>query len=163
MLYCRFLGEMSYLMHRVFCAANGDLEAERQASHDIIGDFNEKEAMARGVLFVPVSITPYTVDKRPHQPAIDENIRACSYYVQVIGNTWGPAQKNFERDCALAMDCAGDPGLPMQEVVVLLKRSPDNGPEGLPSLEVFKFTTMEEYTLHWGHLLARWLEAAAPR
>src|SRR4051812_48646246 len=113
---------MPYRMHRVFCATPGDLEEERRAFHDVLGDVNQEEGMAQGILLVPVSILPAVVDKRAFQSAITENIRSCRYYVQVIEDTWGAPEKNFERDYAVALRCAADPELPMQDVAVLFKQ-----------------------------------------
>jgi hypothetical protein len=159
-------------MHRVFCAAAGGLEIELRAFHDLIGDFNEKHAMERGVLFVPVSLTPNMADKRLYQPAVDENIRCCRYYVQVIGNSWGPPEKNCERDYALARECRDNGALPMEAVVVLFKSAGGGRP---PEPEVarlraslehgngphYDFSTMEEYRQVWWPLLTGWLETAA--
>ena len=41
---------MAYVMHRIFCATPGDLEAEHDAFYQVIAEFNEKHAMPRGVL-----------------------------------------------------------------------------------------------------------------
>jgi hypothetical protein len=65
---------------------------------------------------------PTVADKRAYQSAVNDNIRACRYYVMVLEDTWGPPEKNFERDYALAQRCAADPELPMQDVAVLFKK-----------------------------------------
>ena len=113
---------MPYVMHRVFCASPGDLEEERQAFYEVMADLNEKEAMPHGILFVSVSLPATTIDKRPYQAAISENVRACRYYIQLLEDTWGPPERNFERDYTLATKCIVDPALPMQDVAVLFKR-----------------------------------------
>jgi hypothetical protein len=94
-------------------------EAHRAAFYQIAGEFNEALAMARGVLLAPVSIVPQMSDKRLFQPAIEANIRDCSFYVQVLDGSWGPPERNFENDYRLALECSADPALPMQEVVML--------------------------------------------
>jgi hypothetical protein len=113
---------MPYQMHRVFCATPGDLEEERQAFYKVVAELNEQEAMPRGILFVSVSLVPNMTDKRAYQGPVAENIRACRYYIQVLEDSWGPPQRNFERDYALAMKCAGDTASPMQEVTVFFKK-----------------------------------------
>jgi hypothetical protein len=148
---------MSFIMHRVFCATPEDLEAERQAFHDALGDFNEKASMARGILFVPVSIPSKMADKRPFQQLVDENIRSCRYYAQVIGNDRSAPQRNFEQDYALAMECATNPAWPMCEVVVLVRQpAPAESPEAHQAL---RYSDIDEYAAHWRGLLARWLES----
>lgn len=109
-------------MHRIFCATPGDLEEERLAFYKVMGEFNEAEAMPLGILFVSISIVPHMIDKRPYQAVVGENIRSCRHYIQVLEDTWGPPQRNFERDYALASQCVGDPSLPMHEVAVLFKK-----------------------------------------
>jgi hypothetical protein len=113
---------MPYQMHRIFCAAPGDLEPERQAFYDAVSDFNQAHAMPRGLLFVSISLPALTIDKRPYQAAIGENVRSCRYYVQLLEDTWGPPERNFERDHALAMRCLADPAMPMQDVAVFFKK-----------------------------------------
>lgn len=113
---------MNYVMHRIFCAAPGDLAAEQQAFYDAVGEFNSALAMPQGILFVALAVPGTTVDKRPYQAVIGDNIRSCRYYVQLLEETWGPPERNFEREHALAEQCAADPALPMQEVVVFFKK-----------------------------------------
>src|SRR4051794_13106588 len=104
-----------FRMQRVFCATAWELEAERRALYDVIGAFNEAEAMLRGLLYVPVSLTAFR-DKRPLQFTVDENIRDAAHYILAITGDWGPPERNFERDYALALHSQSDPALPMQTV-----------------------------------------------
>jgi len=112
---------MAYSFHRVFCGTPGNLEPERDAFYDVMAEFNESEAMKQGILFVAVSIVPHLVNIPAFQGAIDDNIRDCRYYVQVLGETWGPPNRNFEGSFALARKCAADPALPMRDVVLMCK------------------------------------------
>ena len=155
----------AYVMHRVFCASPGDLERERDAFYQVMADLNEQEAMPGGILFVSVSIPATTLDKRPFQAALSENIRACRYYIQLLEDSWGPPEKNFERDYVLATRCAGDPVLPMQEVAVLFKRplAPDQVD---PRVVEFKrtlghyldFTDLDEFRIKLRAQLSAWLK-----
>src|SRR5450759_4106633 len=110
-----------YQMHRVFCATSWELERERQAFEDVLGEFNEAEAMKRGVLYVPVSLVNIR-DKRPLQYTVDENIHACRHYILALCDNWGPPERNFERDYQLALECRADPSQPMREIAFLLKK-----------------------------------------
>jgi hypothetical protein len=165
---------MAYSMHRIFCATPGDLEEERLAFYSVMSEFNEHVAMPRGILFVSISIVPGVADKRGFQSAINENIRTCRYYVQVLEDTWGWPEKNFERDHALAVRCAADPELPMQEVAVFFKK-PLVPHQVEPSITQLKqsleavalesavetavdFETLEQYRVALHALLAKWLE-----
>jgi hypothetical protein len=116
---------MSYQMHRIFCATHKALEAERQAFHEVVGAFNEEHAMARGILFVPISIPVNLTDKRFYRPAIDDNVRSSRYYLQVVDGSLGPAEMNFEPDWLLARACRADGRMPMRGVLAALKRLPE--------------------------------------
>jgi len=156
---------MAYSMHRIFCATPGDLEEEREAFYSVMAKFNETKAMPRGILFVSLSIVPGVADKRAFQPAVSENIRTCRYYIQVLEDTWGPPEKNFERDHALAVKCAADPDQPMQDVAVLFKK-PLLPHQVEPSVSELKrsrggelaFETIEQYREHLWAMLSKWLE-----
>ena len=78
--------------------------------------------MPRGLLLVSLALPGTTVDKRPYQAAVGENIRSCRYYVQILEDTWGPPERNFERDYTLALRCLDDPAMPMQDVAVFFKK-----------------------------------------
>jgi hypothetical protein len=145
-----------YLMHRVFCATSWELEGERQAFDDVLGEFNEAEAMKRGVLYVPVSLLNIR-DKRPLQYSVDDNIRVCRHYILTLCDNWGPPERNFERDYELALECRADPSQPMREVAFLL-RQPLEGqavPADLPS-PAGVFSTTGEFKRRVHELLSQW-------
>jgi hypothetical protein len=100
---------MSYRMYRVFCATPGDSEAdlenERQAFYEVVGQLNESEAMPLGILFVPVSVVPNLTNISVFQRSVDENVRACKFFVQVLDHTWGPETRSFEHCYQLATQC----------------------------------------------------------
>jgi hypothetical protein len=146
-----------YRMHRVFCATPWELEGERAAYYDIIGGFNENEAMRHGVLFVPVTLTNVR-DKRPYQFDVEENIRACRHYILLLSDDWGPAERNFENDYHLALQCIADPALPMQSVAVLQKRQLSGRPlaAGMPEPQA-AFSTPAEFAECVNSLLSGWL------
>jgi hypothetical protein len=112
---------MSFRLQYVFFAAPFDGEEEFKAFHQALGAFNEEEAMPHGCLFASLVIAPALADKRPFDGSINENIRMSSYYLQVIEDSWGPPQRDFERDWAMAQRALADPALPMRETVVLFK------------------------------------------
>src|ERR1035438_2083660 len=130
---------MTYALHRVFCSTPGDLEPERQAFHDVIGEVNEAEGMPRNVLFVPVSIVPLMVNKLFFQPAVDANVRECKFFVQVLQHTWGPPERNFESDYNLACRLKADPGSSMDGVALFFKAA--DGLEVEPGILQLKSST----------------------
>lgn len=108
---------MSYQMQRVFCATPGDLESERHIFYAVVGEVNETVGTPRGALLVPISVEARMVNKAAFQPAVDENVRACRFYVQVLADTWGPPKRNFRREWDLARECCAG-------VAVFFKRLP---------------------------------------
>ena len=112
---------MAYQFTYVFFATPFDSDAELKTFHEVIASFNEDQAMPAGYLFTSLIIVSGLADKRPMQGAVSENIRMCSYYLQVIEDTWGPPQRDYERDWALAQTCLDDPSMPMKEAVMLFK------------------------------------------
>jgi hypothetical protein len=112
-----------YRMQRIFCATPWEMEPEQTLFHHAVGKFNETEAMAKGILFVPVIVTNFR-DKRPMQGTVDDNMRQCSYVVLMLGDEWGPVERNFRWDYELATECMADPEMPMQDIAVLRKVKP---------------------------------------
>jgi hypothetical protein len=142
-------------MHRVFCATSFELEAERSAFHDLIGEFNESDAMPKGVLYVPVSLARMR-DKRVFQHEVDENIRSSRHYLLAVTEDWGPPERNFRKDFKLAEACSADPALPMREIAVL-RRKPDGVPldPTLPAANG-EFDSLDEYRVAVRKLLSNW-------
>lgn len=112
---------MSYTFIYVFCATPFGCADEFQAFQDTVGEFNTAEAMPKGFLFTSLALVPSLADKRPYQDAINYNLRMCRYYMQVIEDSWGPPQRDFEGDWAFVQRCIADPGLPMREAAILFK------------------------------------------
>jgi hypothetical protein len=155
-----------YRMLRVFCATSWELEGERRAFYDAVGAFNEAAAMARGVLYVPVSLTNVR-DKRPYQYVVDENIRDCRHFIAALTDDWGPVERNFQKDYRLAVACSRDSALPMDGVVVMLRVAPeDPRPAFAAELEQggitpIAFPDVPAFTARVTQLLAGWLDADA--
>jgi hypothetical protein len=148
-----------FQLHRIFCATPWELEAERRRFHEILGQFNETYAMSNGILYVPVTLTNIR-DKRPVQFVVDENIRDSRHYVFVLSDDWGPAERNFENDYHLALECAADSALPMRDVV-LLRKVPRSGrplADGMPA-PLAAFSTLSEFEQCVRDLLPGWLAA----
>jgi hypothetical protein len=166
------LSDTTYTMHRVFCATPGDLEPERRAFYDVIGEVNEVEGMPRNILFVPVSIVPHMLNKLMFQPMVESNVRDCKFFVQVLQDTWGPPARNFEPEYHLACRLRADPSFPMAGIAVFFKA--EDGPQVEPKIVQLKssaktredlvsyhFATVDEYKTLLRSQLLNWLKAAA--
>lgn len=153
-----------YRLHRIFCATAWETEGERRAFHDTLGQFNESQGIPAGTLYVPVSLVN-NHDKRPYQYTVEENIRECRYYILVPADNWGPPERALERDYRLALACAADPALPMQQAVLLLRTQPDGSPSPFAAtldaagLPYTAFTTIEDFQQALLGILPAWLAA----
>jgi tetratricopeptide (TPR) repeat protein len=115
--------------YRVFISSPGGLDAERQAVRDAIVRFNQEQAIAYGVLFVPVGweLTPGGAT-RP-QGLINEDVRECDYFMLLLCDRWrsksgdgaAGARRDSEEEYELAEDCLKDRASPMRQVVVFFR------------------------------------------
>jgi len=151
-----------YQMHRVFCATAWEAEGERRAFYEILGRINETDGIPAGSLFIPVSLVNIQ-DKRPYQYTVDDNIRQCRYYLLVPGDDWGPAARAFERDYRLALACASDSALPMQDTAILLRNQSDGSASPFAAVldaagfRYTTFTTTQDFEAAVTILLKQWL------
>jgi hypothetical protein len=155
-----------YRMVRVFCATARELEAERRAFHEVVAAFNEAEAMRRGLLYVPVSLTACR-DKRQWQGTVDDSIRDSSHFILAPAEDWGPPERDFEREYALARLCKSDPGSPMLSVDVMLRILLDSRPPGIADdllargIPYGVFRDVDEFRVKLQTTLSAWLRAAS--
>jgi tetratricopeptide (TPR) repeat protein len=116
--------------YRVFISSPSGLESERQAVREAMVRFNQDEAIAHGVLFVPVGweLTPGGAT-RP-QGLINEDVRECDYFMLLLCDRWrsktsdkgaGPSRHDSEEEYELAVDCLKDKACPMRQAVVFFK------------------------------------------
>jgi hypothetical protein len=154
-----------YRMHRVFCATAWELEGERLAFDNALGHINETEAMPKGLLFVPVSLTNIR-DKRPYQFLLEENLRDSRYYILALSDGWGPPERNFQRDYQLAREHCANPALPMRDVALLVRSpaspSPFAAELALAGYPAVAFADVEDFVRVVRARLSGWLSAELP-
>ncbi len=158
---------MPYDMHRVFFATPIDLDEERQALHEEVSAFNESQAMPRNILFVSVSLPPNMVDKRVYQNVVSQNIRDARYYVQLVEESWGPPERNFERDYAMVLKYAAEKAHACREAVLWFKKPllPHRVQADIQALKqqaVVEFADLAELKSLLRSKLTVWLEDLAP-
>ena len=114
--------------YRVFIASPGGLENERKAFREVLGNYNDSDAIERGVIFLPIGWenTPGGVG-RPQQ-LINEDVRSCDFFVMVLWDKWGsapqresdgPYTSGSEEEFTVAQECHGQAS--MREIVILFK------------------------------------------
>ena len=153
-------------MHRVYISAPGDLEREKQLCREVISEVNEAEAMKDKILLVSVGLREDGAVEQVRGPVAD-NIRQCSYFIQVFEDDWGP--KNLMRKMFFnAFEAREDESLPMREMVVFIKDAPRETDQeilafrkelsDLPDVRVFSFQRAEEMREKLKETTLRWVE-----
>ncbi len=154
-------------MYRVYISAPGDLQREQDTCRAAISEVNEKEAMPQKILLVSVGLRE-DGQIEAFRSAVAENVRQCTYYIQVFQDDWGP--KNlFRKMFFLAMDCRDDASLPMRELIVGLKAAPrETDPEILAfrkeleeqqNVRVFHFDSTENLGEQLRKVCGEWVES----
>jgi|SRR5579863_4973665 len=154
-------------MYRVFISGPGDLERDRQVCRDAISAVNETTAMPLKMLLVSVGLTS---DDQivGFRSAVSENVRQCTYFIQLFEDDWGP--KNlFRKTFYLAAECRDDASLPMRELVVCLKAAPrETDPEilafrkeleDLADVRIFRYTNLTELKEQLLEVCAGWVRS----
>jgi hypothetical protein len=154
-------------MHRVFISAPGDLERERDACRGAISDVNASDAMPLKILLVSVGLLQDD-SIVGFRAAVADNIRQCSYFIQVFQDDWGP--KNlFRKMFFQGVECRDDGSMPMREVIVCLKDAPHEiDPEILAfrkeleerqDVRVFRFDKSESLKAHLREVCSGWVRS----
>src|SRR5258708_13113165 len=103
-------------MYRVFISTPGDLQREQETCRAAISEVNEKEAMPRKILLVSVGLRE-DGQVESFRSAVSENVRQCTYYIQIFQDDWGP--KNlFRKMLYLATECRDNTNIPIREIIV---------------------------------------------
>ena len=70
--------------YRIFIASPGGLDQERQAFREVVQQYSAREAIPRGVLFVPEGWETNPGGVGRPQRLINEQIRECDYLVLLL-------------------------------------------------------------------------------
>ena len=109
-------------VYRVFLSAPGDLDADRQACHDVIAEVNEALAMPEKILLATIGLRD-NGQIEAFRSVVSDNVRWSAYFIQVFEDDWGPRDL-FRKLFLLAEECRANAEMPMRELVVCLKDAP---------------------------------------
>jgi len=154
-------------MYRVFISTPGDLQREQESCRAAISEVNSTEAMPQKILLVSVGLRE-DGQIESFRSAVSENVRECTYYIQIFQDDWGP--KNLSRKMFfIATDCRDDTSLPMREVIVCLKDAHrETDPEILAfrkeleeqqNVRVFRFDNVESLAEQLRKVCGEWVQA----
>ena len=142
----------------IFIASPGGLDEERKAFRDEIQQYNDSEAIPRGVYFKPVGWEDTLGGVGRPQSIINEDIEESDYFVLVLANRWGsppdtyaeqPFTSGTEEEYHVAMKCYEDPQRPMKGLVMMFKavdpqQLSDPGPQLQKVLEFKKHIEIQK-------------------
>lgn len=115
--------------YRVFIASPSGMEDERKAFRDAIQEYNEVDAIARGVYFLPVRWEETLGGVGRPQDMINEEIRESDFFLLMLWDRWGsppdaPPKRytsGTEEEFHVALECLNDPTRPMAEMIIFFK------------------------------------------
>ena len=145
-------------MHDIFCSAPGNLAEELASFHAIVGQVNEAVGMAHKMLLAPLCLKSNNMIFLAADAAKD-NIRHCSFFIQVLHDSWGPA--GLFRDLYdMALTCLKDEKVPMRTIAVFAK-SPAS--IEIPSgATVYHYDTIDAFESQLRTMLTEWLTGVLP-
>ena len=138
---------------RVFIASPSGLAEERKAFRDEIQEFNEADAIPRGVLFQPVAWEGTLGGIGRPQTIINEDVRRADYLVLLLWNRWGwppdtsSSSSRFtsgtEEEYHVALECyRAEPQTMRQSVIMFKSVDPQQLSDPGPQLQ--RFSTSEK-------------------
>ena len=116
--------------YRIFIATPGGLEPERRAFRQVIGEYNDSDALRRGVMFLPVGWEATLGGVGRPQSLINKDLRECDYFVLVLWDRWGsptgrvPEEgyaSGTEEEYTEALRCLNDVNCPLRQIIVFFK------------------------------------------
>jgi tetratricopeptide (TPR) repeat protein len=168
--------------YRIFIATPAGLDEARKAFRRVTEEYNESDAMRRGVMFLPIGWEVTLGGVGRPQALINKDLKECDFLILVLWDRWGSptgdAEGTFtsgtEEEYAVAMECFTSPDFPMKEVVVFFKavdeRKLSDPGEQLKKVLIFReklerektllFHTYDELSIFESRLrshLARWV------
>ena len=116
--------------YRVFIASPAGLDKEREGFRDTLRDYNEMDAVERGVLFSPVGWEETLGGIGRPQSIINDEVISCDYFIMVLWDRWGSSphmngkgkySSGTEEEYHIALECLADKKTPMRQIVVFFK------------------------------------------
>lgn len=107
---------------RVFIASPGGLQAEREAFRDVIKEYNDSDAVPRGVLLQAVGWEDTFGGIGRPQSIVNDDVRTSDFCALVLWNRWGSKpdrdsgryDSGTEEEYYLALQCIRDSRSPMR-------------------------------------------------
>ena len=118
----------SLMRYRIFLASPSGLEKERQAFRDVVLEYNQSEAVCRGICFESVGWELTCPGRERPQRLINGDIETCDYMILLLWDRWGSPpdtdgeySSGVEEELAVAQRCLDDADKPMRDICVYFK------------------------------------------
>jgi len=145
-------------MHDIFCSAPGSLAEELDAFYAVAGEVNEAVGAAHKTLLAGLCLKSDNLIFTAADAAKD-NIRYCSFFVQVLKDSWGPVGL-FRELYDVAESCLKDDEAPLRGIAVFVKTP---GTAAVPvGSTIYRYETMESFQSQLRAVLTDWLTAVLP-
>jgi tetratricopeptide (TPR) repeat protein len=166
--------------YRVFVASPSGLESERELFRTAINEYNEADAIERGVVFLPLGWEQSPAGVGRPQQTINGEVRRSDFFLLLLHDRWGsapqaapgPFTSGSQEEFSVAQECYANKT--MREIVVFFKgvdqgKLADPGDELKPVLEFKKrleaekellfenFDVPENFKYRLQRQLARWV------
>ncbi|MEM1057023.1 MAG: tetratricopeptide repeat protein [Bacteroidota bacterium] len=116
--------------YRVFIASPSGLDDERRQLREILQEYNASDAMARGMVFVPVSWNQNAGGVGRPQAMINDQVRSCDFFICLLHDRWGSRpfansdsdySSGTEEEFYVARECYDNPEHSMAQLMVCFK------------------------------------------
>ena len=155
-----------YTIHRLVCATRPGWEKERDLFLTTLSAFAERVTMPDWVLLAPASFSD-GFDAKLQQAVVKNNIQNSVFFLGVFDQD--PADPVYKRFAEYAIECAGDPELPMRRVTLLFKDAGDAAEEMLALgekmsrlCEVRNFGKIKDLPAIFEEILSGWYALVRP-
>jgi len=146
-------------MHDIFCSAPGNLVEELDAFYAVAGEVNEAVGAPYKTLLAGLCLKSDNLIFTAANAAKD-NIRYCSFFVQLLKDSWGPVGL-FRELYDVAESCLKDDQAPMRGIAVFVKPP---GTAAVPAgSAIFHYETIESFQSQLRAVLTDWLTAVLPQ
>jgi hypothetical protein len=157
------LAQHRFTIYRILCSSPDDLEPEQTVFHEVLSRFAEEVTMPESILFPAASFrAPF--DAKANKAAVESNIRACDFFLQIFGDTVPDSVYRGFLDYAI--QCATDPAQTMRRTAILCKAPGEQTRDLRASLsgrtDVHLFHDHEELTQTVRAVLEGWYGIVKP-
>jgi tetratricopeptide (TPR) repeat protein len=116
-------------LYRVFIASPHNLTEERKIFNETIEEYNNNEALERGVIFKAIAWEETLGGYGRAQDVINKDLEKCDFFILLLHDWWGKPPKDSENNYSsgteeefhVALKCLKKDSFPMSQMVLFFK------------------------------------------